>query len=130
MKVRRATRGLAAETDVSFLKEAQLVQICVGRHDVILNLIRPDPYDPPISISIESSVRLVSPGGEELTSEESPQVAQTVLPLLGSTVADVAVLPPGTLRLTWSSDYVLDVVDSVTRYESYSITSGDQVIVV
>ena len=116
--------GLATDTDVSFLREAPLIQICVGENEVILRL------DPGISVTIESSVRLVSPGGEELISDESLQIAPAVLPLLGSTVADVSILPPGTLRLTWSSGHVLDVLDSVEHYESYTITHGDDVIAV
>lgn len=122
--------GLAADTDLTFLNEAQLEQICVGRHQVSINLVRPDPSDPPIYIAIESSVRFVSPAGEEFVSEESLEISPALLPLLGSTVTDVSILPPGTLRLTWSSGHVLDVIDSVEHYESYTIANGDTVIVV
>jgi hypothetical protein len=45
-------------------------------------------------------------------------------------VAGAAVVQPGTLRLTWSSGHVLDIIDSVEHYESYTVTHGDRVIVV
>jgi hypothetical protein len=116
--------GLPADTDLSFLKDATLIQVCVGENEIILNL------HPQISIMFTAVVRLLNQGGEELVSEESLQLAPALLPLLGSTVADVSIVPPGTLRLAWSSGQVLDLIDSEEHYESYTITNGDKVIVV
>jgi hypothetical protein len=123
-------RGLPADTDVSFLKGALLIQVCVGQNEVIIRLYprTTPPYE--ISIMSTSLIRLVSPDGAKLASEGSVQIAPALLSLLGSTVADVSILQPGTLRLTWSSGPVLDLVDSNEKYESYTITNGGDVIVV
>jgi hypothetical protein len=122
--------GLPKGTDVSFLRETLLTQVCVGRHEVILHLLPPDPWSPPISITIEASVRLVAPSGEDLATEEPLEIAPVLLPLLGSTLSKVSILLPGTLRLTWSTGHVLDVIDSHDHYDSYTITNGDHVIAV
>jgi hypothetical protein len=53
-----------------------------------------------------------------------------MLPLLGTTIAGASVVPPGTLRLTWSNGHVLEIMDSSERYESYVVTCGDKLIVV
>jgi hypothetical protein len=45
-------------------------------------------------------------------------------------VTDVSIVPPGTLRLTWSSGHVVDIVDSWKEFESYTVTTDDKVIVV
>lgn len=122
--------GLPADTNVNFLRARRLSDVGVSSHEVILRLKTGDPYLPVASIHIESSVRLAGPGGEELITDESPQIASALLPLLDGTVKDVSILPPGTLRLIWSTGHILDVCDSVENYESYHITNGDDVIVV
>lgn len=116
--------GLATDADVRFLRLAEFESLTVSRHEVVLHLF------PRISINVTAFVRLVSPDGEELISEESLQIARAMLSLVGSTVADVSIVPSGTLRSTWSSGHVLDLIDSEEHYESYTIQNGDQVIVV
>jgi hypothetical protein len=49
---------------------------------------------------------------------------------LGSSISEVSIVPPGTLRLTWSSGHILNVLDSWEEFESYTVTNGDTVIVV
>jgi Family of unknown function (DUF6188) len=116
--------GLPVDTDVSFLRGSSLLQVCVGENETILNL------HSRISIMIASSVSVVPPGGSESTFEEPRQLGPALLPILGSTVTDVSIVPPGTLRLTWSSGHVVDIVDSWKEFESYTVTTDDKVIVV
>jgi hypothetical protein len=124
--------GLAAGTDVSFLVGASLTQVCVGQNEVILNLSPAgDPWtDPGASITVQSAIRLVLPTEMEFTSDAPVLIGPALLPILGSAVAGAAVVQPGTLRLTWSSGHVLDIIDSVEHYESYIVTHGDKVTVV
>ena len=122
--------GLPIDTDVSFLRGALLTQVCVGQNELILNLYPESPYSQPVSIMFTAFARLVGPDVEELIAEESLQIAPALLQLLGSTVSSVSILPPGTLRLIWTSGHVLDVIDSEEHYESYTITNGNRVIVV
>jgi hypothetical protein len=129
---RRAVNGLPPDTDVSFLRGATLGQICIGTNELILN-IQPagDPrIEPGTSIMTECAVRLVQPTREEVTSDDSTVLGPLLVPLLGIAVSSVSILAPGTLRLTWASGHILDLIDSESRYESYVITHGKKVIVV
>jgi hypothetical protein len=62
--------------------------------------------------------------------EEPRTIGRAILPLLGSSISEVSIVPPGTLRLTWSSGHILNVLDSWEEFESYTVTNGDTVIVV
>jgi hypothetical protein len=116
--------GLPVGTDVSFLMESSLVQVCIGENETILNM------HPRISIMIASVVRVIPPGGAESAFEDSRQLGTALLPVLGSSVTDVSIVPPGTLRLTWSSGYVIEIIDSWKEFESYTVTNADRTIVV
>ena len=116
--------GLPADTDLSFLEGALLTQVCAGENEVILH------FDRSISITIEGAIRAVEPDGAVLCLEEPRAIASSVLPFLGSSIVETSVLPPGTLRVRWSSESVLEVLDSSDEYESYSIKAGDTLIVV
>lgn len=116
--------GLPVETDLSFLRSAALIQVCIGENETILNL------HPRISIMIASSVQIVLPSGPPSTLEDPKLIGPAMLPLLGSPIAEVSIVPPGTLRLIWSSGHILDILDSWKEFESYTVTNGDTVIVV
>lgn len=124
--------GLPADTDLSFLIAAPLGGVRIGRHGLILDLESPsDPRNNPgTSISIESAIRLVLPSQAEFTSDAPSLAGPALLPLLGSAVAQASVVAPGTLRLLWANGYLLDIIDSVEGYESYTVTHGQTVIVV
>jgi len=123
--------GLPAGTDVSFLVGATLTQVCIGQHEVNLNLSSGNPWtDPGASITVESAIRLVLPTQAEFTSDAPALIGPALLPLLGSAVSSASVIQPGTLRLAWTSGHVLDIIDSVEHYESYTVNHGDNIIVV
>ena len=116
--------GLTPETDFSFLKDATLVQVAIGENEVILR------FYPQCSIMIASSVSIYAPGEPEALLEDARQIGISLLPILGTDIAGASAIPPGTLRLTWRSGHTLDVLDSWRDYESYTVTTGDRVIVV
>ncbi|MGD0020414.1 MAG: DUF6188 family protein [Candidatus Limnocylindrales bacterium] len=123
--------GLPADTDVSFLVGAELVQVCIGQNEVILHFLPAgDPTGPNPSITIESEVRLVNPDGAEFTLDTPVAIGPALLPLLRVPVTGAFAVPPGTLRLQLSSGHFLDVIDDSEAYESYTVTNGDRVIVV
>jgi hypothetical protein len=123
--------GLPADTDLSFLVGAELVQVCIGYNEVVLHFLRPDnPTAPYPSITIESEVRLVYPNEREFTSDAPLAIGPTLLPLLRIPITMASAVPPGTLRLQVSSGHVLDVIDAEEHYESYTVTNGNHVIVV
>lgn len=116
--------GLPFDTDLGFLQDAPLIQVCAGENEMILNL------HPNISIMIASSVRITAPRESESAFDDARDIASAMLPLVGSRVTDIAIIPPGTSRLSWSSGHVLDIVDSWREFESYIVSHGDETIVV
>jgi hypothetical protein len=116
--------GLPSDTDLDFLKGSQLIQVSVGENETILR------FDPGISIMVASAVHLIEPGRTDANLCDAREVGSRLLPLLGDHIAAAVAIPPGTLRLAWSSGTVLEIIDSWDRFESYTITYGDRVIVV
>jgi hypothetical protein len=123
--------GLPADTDLTFLVGAELVDVCIGHNEVILHFLpADDPTAPYPSITIESEVRLVFPNKREFTSDAPLTIGPALLALLRVPITGASAAPPGTLRLQLSSGHVLEVIDSSEHHESYTITNGDRVIVV
>jgi hypothetical protein len=116
--------GLPPDADLGFLTGAQLIQVCVGENETILR------FNPDISIMVASAVHLIQQGGTDADLTHAPEVGAGLLPLLGDHIAAVMAIPPGTLRLSWSSGSILEITDSWDRFESYTITNGDRSIVV
>jgi len=116
--------GLPADTDLDFLTGSQLIQVSVGENETILRL------EPDISIMVASAVHLIEPDGSDVNLTDAREIGARLLPLLGDQIVAATVIPPGTLRLSWSPGSVLEIIDSWDRFESYTITCGDRVIVV
>lgn len=117
--------GFPPDTNVDFLVGARLTQVCVGENEVIVR------YSPDgISVMIATTVRLTEPNTTQHVLEDARETGSALLPLLGCVVSEVSTKPDGTLRLRWSSDHVLEVLDSSKEYESYTIHHGDTTIVV
>lgn len=117
--------GLPEGIDLSFFVGATLVQVCIGENEVILN------FDGEVSLMCSSSVRYAGAGKtESLLLADAKLAGAAVLDLLGSNVTEVSAARDGTLALTWSAGDRLELSDSWTEYESYTIRHGDQFIVV
>ena len=116
--------GLPPDVDLSFFAGCQLLQVCVGENEVILNL------HADISIMIASTVRVVHPGGETDTADRSTDIGPAVLILLGKEICEASGSPDGTLRLVWSDGSALEILDSWKEFESYTVRHGDTLIVV
>ena len=50
--------------------------------------------------------------------------------MVGTSVATASVEPEGVLRLRWSNNEVVELLDSWKEYESYTIRYGDRVVIV
>ncbi len=116
--------GLPPDADLPFLLGAQLIQVCIGENETILRL------HPDVSIMIASQVCASGEDGRVTTLDESRDGGAALLSVLGAQIIDAKLVPPGTLRLAWSSGVVVDVLDSWPDYGSYTIEHGDAVIVV
>ena len=116
--------GLPKDLDLSFLKDAILLQVCIGENEVILN------FDKGISITIESRFCFRSTSGNESIFEDAPSSAAFLVELLSDSITDVLGHLDGTLRLSFDTGETLSIYDDNAEYESYLIKHGEIVIVV
>jgi hypothetical protein len=115
--------GIDKNLDLGFLIGKNLLQICVGSFQVILN------FDANVSISIESTFDC---GSEEKSKRAGnlPEAAPSLFHLLGKHIKEVNVESEGTLALTFSDDTIVRIYDSNSASESYQINGlKDNVIV-
>lgn len=108
--------GLPERIDLSFFRQRQLEQVCLGEHQVQMR------FDGGVSIDLEAEFTL---DGERCTVEK----AYLLHRLIGLCVNSVAREGVGDIRLRLG-DHVLLVHDSNAAYESYTIHTGVGQIVV
>jgi len=119
-----AMYGLPPDIDLLFLKEATLLQVCIGENEVVLG------FFPQISIMVASTIRVVRPEGSMQTLEDARDAGISLSRLLGDSIQEVAGSTDGTLCLTWGSGEVVEILDTWKEFESYTIQKGDRIIVV
>lgn len=116
--------GLPRALDLSFFKGARLLQACIGANELILN------FDQEISITIESTFRILSKNGKDRVFSRPPLAAEPLVELLDSVVTSSSGETEGTLTLSFSNGTVLEVFDSSKQFESYQIRHGEHQYVV
>jgi hypothetical protein len=117
--------GLSKDVDLKFFEQQELQQLCVGRHEVILN------FASNITLTIQS--RFACSTNRQLPSVNAdlPLSASSLLPLIGAHVVNADGGTDGTLKLTFSNGEHLLVYDDEPNYESYVITrSGETIVIV
>ncbi|MCU1311442.1 MAG: hypothetical protein JWO20_2567 [Candidatus Angelobacter sp.] len=113
--------GLDPKIDLTFLLNRMLQSVKVANRDVILK------FDANVEIHIES--RLVHKG-QNYNVEWSYGAEWHFRPLLGTQVIGIKAEPSGTLSLSFSNRDSLTIFDDNADYESYTISSPGQTIVV
>lgn len=116
--------GLSIETDVSFLINRELIQVCIGLYQVILN------FDESVSISLECDFEHLFQNETLIENNTLPTSASTLLKLLGAKISDINNQGNGNLELVFSNDSVLRIFDSNEDEESYQIVFDGKEIVV
>ncbi len=116
--------GLSANIDLSFLKSRELLQVCIGANEAILN------FDGDISITIETDICYRSAKGDSTRFTDILHAASSLARLINSVVARVWREDPGTLLLEFSGGEIIELHDTSSKYESYQIRHGQRVIVV
>ena len=111
--------GLPKDFDGSFLVGRTLETVCFAQFQVYLH------FDANITIGIESAYSYRTDQVVDVPVQES-----NLMQLLGSTVSAARGDETGTLSLLFSNGDRLQVFDTTKQYESYTISYGDQVIVV
>ena len=116
--------GVPDSAEWSFLVGREVLQICVGLHQVTLR------FDGEVSMDIEcefdrSGPTVVPPSGTTL-----PSKAMGLVSLIGSKVVSVASENRTTLAIAFTNQETLKVHDSNQIYESFQVTSPDKEIIV
>ena len=117
--------GLSDTEDLSFLAGAEVIQVCIGRHQAAIHFFPED-----VAIFVETDMAFRSPGGESMRYQAIPESASMLVSLLNAFVTRASVKAPGTLSLEFSTGGVLEIEDTSDRYESFRIKNGDRLIVV
>ena len=112
--------GVPKDLDLAFLHGAQLIQVCLGQHQVQLI------FHPEANISVEGEWNLYAVDGSELDrSRPLPrQEAFQLHRLLGQRVTETSVSSPNWIALRFESGDLLRISDSSRDYESFSIQPG------
>lgn len=116
--------GLPSDIDLTFFNDRQLLQVCIGANEIILN------FDDELSLTIESDMCYRTSAGEVRVFSNSVKAAATLVQLIDSTVQTAYRIEPGTLALRFSNGDTLEVLDSNADFESYQIGHGQRFIVV
>ena len=116
--------GLPRDLDLGFLIGADLIQVCIGANEVILNFFMD------ISITIMSKFRVRGASGPDAVFEDAPSSAASLIEFLSDSITDVFGQQNGTLRLLFKGGGLIEIYDDSKCYESYLIKHGPDIHVV
>jgi hypothetical protein len=114
-------RGVPANLDLSFLHGAEVVQLCLGRHQLQVH------FHPSACINVEGRWELEDDAGR-LIDGGSPGAdgeACRLIRILGRQVVGFAVAAPVSFALIFDDGLVWRVYDSSPEFESFSIQPSD-----
>ena len=114
-------RGVPADLDLGFLQGAEVVQLCLGRHQLQVH------FHPSASINVEGRWELEGEAGR-LIDTGSPGAAGEscrLIRILGRQVVGFVVAAPTSFALNFDDGLVWRVYDSSSEFESFSIQPGD-----
>jgi hypothetical protein len=117
--------GLDKDTDLSFLSEKELHQVCVGEAQIILK------FDGDIEVSLECTFEHVPKHGQVFWGDSSkPTSSNSLMTLLGFSVKRVGNIGEGGIELFFANGDRVRIHDSNKDSESYQITSPEGMIIV
>jgi hypothetical protein len=109
------------KTDLSPLIGKNVEQVCIGLHEIIINL------EDNLFISIEGAFSF---DGGNTIEEDFPSCANSFAQLLGLTISEVTILRDDAVSFNFSNSENLIIFDSSDHYESFQIQLPDQLVVV
>ncbi len=115
---------LPPDMPLAFLEGRKLLQVCIGLHDLILNL------DGDIAITVCSSIGYSATCDEVAHYVDFRQSAKLLCMLLDESILAARNEGDGSLALEFTNGNILYIYDDSATYESYTIKHGDQLIVV
>jgi hypothetical protein len=116
--------GLKLNQDLDFLRGRELVQVCIGLYQQVLN------FDGSISIILECDFEVMDVTGAAREKTVPWSHSAPLLELLGSSVVDLAKSGEKKLMMNFSNGYALNIIDSNNEYESFVISDPQQTIIV
>ena len=116
--------GLPDTTDLSFIKNKALLQVCIGFNEIILN------FDGNTSITAQTDIAHTSNGEITAVYKTCTPMAPMLVRFLHQSVTKVSIQAPGTLILEFSNDEGLAIYDASSEYESYQVSHSGKIIVV
>jgi hypothetical protein len=116
--------GLKPDEDLSFLIGVEVIQVCIGVNEVILN------GDRDVRITILSDFSVSRQGGAMARFDDPREGASALVELLNESIASAEATAAGDLRLVFASGAELVAFDTNKQYESFWIKgSGREIIV-
>jgi hypothetical protein len=116
---------LSPNEDLSFLIGVEVIQVCIGRNEVIINA------HPEVRITILGDFSFAASSGAPPTRYDVPtEGGVAILGLLNDTVTAASACADGGLHIQFGSGAQLDVHDDSDQVESFWIRSGKREIIV
>jgi hypothetical protein len=116
--------GLDKSVDISFLTDRVLIQLCLGKHDVILH------FDSDVTISVQGAITVFN--SQEWLSRDGMESKwlYSLFELLDMRVVESINCGSGEVELVFDRGRKIRLVDNDRHYESYQITAPGIVLVV
>jgi len=111
--------GLPINLDLKFFNEKELLQVCIGLNDMIIN------FEGSIGVSITSKC-VYECAGEVLEIENYVLSANILCSLLGKKVTEAVNEDGKNLKLRFEGDCSLNIFDDSEHYESYVIIGAPE----
>ena len=112
--------GVPADLDLAFLHGAELMQVCLGQHQIQFH------FNPPGSISVEGGWELLDAAGVRIDGRQNrlDRPPYQLHRLLGRRVTGSEVSAPEWFALWFQDGEMLRVFDDSPHYESFQIEPG------
>jgi hypothetical protein len=112
------------EAELGFLLGLQLLQVCIGANEVILN------FDGYVSITVESRITFSDASGLNTVYAHLPSAGVSLVKLLSSNIDRMAFEQDGTLSLHFGTGDTLSLHKDSGPFESYHVKHAHEVYVV
>jgi hypothetical protein len=109
---------LDSSTDLSPLIGKELIQVCIGLHQVILRFIGE------LSITIQCLYFFSKEGDTLEGSGEDPSISKNLVFLLGHSIESAQIQGDNKMTINFSNSSCLTLVNDSEVYESFIVTDG------